>query len=750
MSGALRSANDKLQTLKSRRIQEGKRRQIENEKKEKIKADEKERKKREKEEKKQKDIDEGKLTRTQSVVKNVTEIKNKVLYGNFEEKYISIYGKGNVGDTTKLGTVWKQIHKVRIDDLNEIEEGVIINKLEKAGATAVDENNEDNGEVKRILPPYSDIDDESAEHIKNGEITYKSDIIIPYDNASDVYDLLKENKLNKNVELTDRINNFEKGDYIRLEQTEKDLTYYCYYIPVVIKARIRFAKIMKYYREKEISDEKERKTKEINEEKKARIEKNNEERDDIMKDYYAIEKSIEATDDILDDNSLLSFPLPYTKLSKAYCYIHPINVILYDKTIEHGLIWSKKNNVINNEDYVDINDFFEKKKDNDSPGIFKDSFNEEYEKSANKDIIDLSKYKKIVKIIKTHDFSQGNLYYKYEGNESTYVCEPTKFEKFDYKYKQRSFDKEAYFKTHQISDDLRKDKEKIRALQSVLDDKIFGMIDLAEKNIKFNKEKTYDRQIESDNLTEKYKNNAIYWASFVFLGYLKYLQDVFYAAIKTLFSSKWNNVMTGFVILIFIIILIFVGIGAGEEKKNEGPNKKPKEENKDFFAVIKSIPADMTNVYNSAIKLSSDVGNMMSNSRRTVNDIADAITGDDNSDDIDRPSVGDGRGGDNFIHFDNGESVDSKYSMKVTQIVPIINNINYDNSTTQLETINDTITLDVKDVSVNAGDARMFVPNCASNSNNYFDDKCKLIEHVLDSKVEIVKDSDYEQIKIND
>ena len=139
---------------------------------------------------------------------------------------------------------------------------------------------------------------------------------------------------------------------------------------------------------------------------------------------------------------------------------------------------------------------------------------------------------------------------------------------------------------------------------------------------------------------------------------------------------------------------------------------------------------------------------MMSNSRRTVNDIADAITGDDNSDDIDRPSLADGRGGDNFIHFDNGGNVVSKYSMKETQIVPIINNINYDGSATQLGAINDTIKLETKDVSVNAGDARMFVPDCTSNK--YFNNKCKLIEHDPDSKVVLDKDSDYEQIKIND
>jgi hypothetical protein len=66
-----------------------------------------------------------------------------------------------------------------------------------------------------------------------------------------------------------------------------------------------------------------------------------------------------------------------------------------------------------------------------------------------------------------------------------------------------------------------------------------------------------------------------------------------------------------------------------------------------------------------------------------------------------------------------------------------------------LETINNTITLDAKHVSVNAGEAQMFVPDCTSNIY-YFDNNCKLIEHDPDSKVVIDKDSDYEQIKIND
>jgi hypothetical protein len=726
MNEALRSVKDSNKIRQSRNIEDGKRKRIESELKKKRKAEEKEKKK-------QKDKDENKLTRFQSVVKNVREKKNKLVYGNFEEKYISLLGS-NVSDTTKYGTVWQQIHKVREDDYNEIEKEVIINKLEKAGAK-VEETDDSGGEVKRILPKQSAIDDESIKHIENGEITYKSYIIIPYSNAYEVYELLKENKLKENVTLKDdKIKNFEEGNYILLEQTENDLTYYCYYIPVIIKARIRFARIMKKI-EKE----------NIDKEKKAIIAKNNKERDDIMENFDAIMNSVKANDDILHDNVLLSVP-PYKKISHAYCYIHPINVILYDKTIEYGLIWRKNNNVIDNDDYVDISDFFDEKKDTNAFEIFKKNFESKYsEDSEDKDLIDLSECEEIVKLTKNYDFSQGNLYYK-NDETSTYVCEPTKF---DYKYKQGSFKEEEYFETHQISGDLMKDKENIEELQKKLNENILNVMGLAQQNIKFNEVNTYNRQFESDAKIEENKNKFLYYWAYVVLSYLKYVQDTIFAGIKTLFSSKWNNVMTGFLILIFIIVLIFVGISAGGEEKNEGPNKKPKEENKDFFAVIKSIPADMNNLYNSAMNFSSDIGNMMSNSRRTINDIAGAITGDDNSEDIDRPSLDDGRGGDNFIHFGIGDDpVNSKYSMKTVQIVPIINNINYDGSASQLAAIYDTIKLGVKDISVNAGEAQMYVPDCTSNK--YFDTNCELIEHDPDSKVKIVKDSDYEQIKITD
>ena len=724
--GRVKLQNERLNKDLQKRAEQRKIEKIE-------KAAAKERKKREKEKKKNKE--EGKLTSTQSAKKYVTDKANKAYYGNFQEKYISIYGEGKSDKDAKYGTVWQQIYSVRKDyldnDNNNTEQDEIDKILEQAGVT----------EKEKV-----EIDEKYADYIKDGKIrqkniTGKDYIIIPYENSESIYDLLIKGELDETTEPDEyNIREFKKGQYTRITQTKNDSEYYYYYIPVVIKEHVKFAKIMEYYQDKKNSNEKKREK----EEKAAEINENNKERYNIKNKFDETMKSINSVNDILHDNELLSF-LPCKKISKAYCYIHPINVILYDKTIEYGLIWRKNNNVIDNDDYVDIDYFFSLKKDTKAFDIFKKIFDNEY--SEDKYLIDLSEYKDIVEITKKYDFSQGNLYYKREETSTYYVCEPTKF---DYKYKQGSFDNEEYFKTHQISDNLKKDKENITALQEKINDNIHELIEKAGENIKFNKEKTSYRQIESDAKIEENKNKFFYYIFYVILSYLKYVQDTFFAGIKTLFSSKWNNVMTGFLILIFIIVLIFVGISAGEEEKNEGPNKKPKEENKDFFAVIKSIPADMNNVYNSAIKLSSDVTNMISNSRRTVNDIADAITGDDNSDDIDRHSLDDGRGGDNFIHFDNGGIVDSKYSMKGTQIDQKINNINYDGSPSQLTAINSTITLGTKDVSVNAGDARMFVPDCASNGNNYFDDKCKLIEHDPDSKVAIVKDSDYEQIKIND
>ena len=197
------------------------------------------------------------------------------------------------------------------------------------------------------------IDPASAKHIKDGKIRQKNIgkkdyIIIPYDNAELIYDLLIKGKLDKNTELKHYIvREFGEKDCIRLEKNVNDVIYYYYYIPVVIKEHVKFAKIMEHYQDKNNSSEKKRKK----EDKAAKINENNTLRYNNKKKFDETMKSINSVNDILHDNELLSFP-PCKKISQAYCYIHPINVILYDKTIEYGLIWSKNNNVIINDDYV--------------------------------------------------------------------------------------------------------------------------------------------------------------------------------------------------------------------------------------------------------------------------------------------------------------------------------------------------------------------------------------------------------------
>ena len=242
-------------TLQKARLNKELKKRAEQRKKEKIeKAAAKERKKREKEERRQKDIADGKLTRTQSAKKYLTDKSNKAYYGNFQEKYISIYGEGKSDKDAKYGTVWKQIYSVRKDyfdnDDDNTENEEIKNKLEQAGVTDV---------VK--------IEDKYADYIKYGKIrqkniTGKDYIIIPYENAEFMYELLIKGELDKNTKPDEyNIREFKQGEYTRITQTKNDLEYYYYYIPVVIKEHVRFAKIMKYYQDKENSDEKEKKKK---------------------------------------------------------------------------------------------------------------------------------------------------------------------------------------------------------------------------------------------------------------------------------------------------------------------------------------------------------------------------------------------------------------------------------------------------------------------------------------------------------
>ena len=235
MSGTLRRTGNTIK-VQNKRLNDNLQKRAEQRKIKKIeKAYAKEKKKEEKEKKKQKDIDEGVLTRTQSAKKYLTSKANKAYYGNFQEKYISIYGKGKSDNDAKYGTVWKQIYRVRKDylenDDDNTEQEEIKNKLEQAKVTEM-----------------VTIEDKYADYIKDGKIrqkniTDKDYIIIPYENAKLMYELLINGELDKNTEPDEyNIKEFKQGQYTRITQTKNDSEYYYYYIPVVIKEHVRFPK----------------------------------------------------------------------------------------------------------------------------------------------------------------------------------------------------------------------------------------------------------------------------------------------------------------------------------------------------------------------------------------------------------------------------------------------------------------------------------------------------------------------------
>lgn len=190
-----------------------------------------------------------------------------------------------------------------------------------------------------------------------------------------------------------------------------------------------------------------------------------------------------------------------------------------------------------------------------------------------------------------------------------------------------------------------------------------------------------------------------------------------------------------------------VVLGKGEnDSGNDGPNKKPKEENKDFISLLKSMPANINSAYADFNNFATNLGNMITNGRRAVNDFTEAITGDNIPEDLVRLKYDEdedkGRGGDNIIHFYNENDVISAYK-PIAKIIPKQNGIN---STGQINETN----FELK--SVPNGNGQLYKLDCDnSNTSNYFTKSCKLRkDYLLDTRFIKEPESDYEQIKIND
>lgn len=593
--------------------------------------------------------------------------------------------------------------------------------------------------------------------IRNVKRTFSNKkIVIPYSNIDENDFSVK--KLND--ELLKKFNNLDKV-YIEIEENG----ILNYYISVSIKKYIRYAIIM-YGKIK--NEEKAKKELEKEEKQKKLNAKKNE----------AKELLNSIGTDILGDNKIDAF-LPCSKLANAYCYIHPFNVILYERIIMHGLKWEKVNfDPSENDSYENIKDFFEKENVQ-IFNVIEKNFKVVYKslspqapapkealaakEKANvggkqigggTEVIDLTGIKEVRDIVYNagylNDFKSEKFYYIYKDNEINkyYIC---KNSKLDYRYNHKSWDwdKEEYYTENSIDKSgLQSNLNEIEKLNDNLTTKLDELKIMARENGEINKFKELERQDRSD---ERFNDNAGkfgYYTTLLFVHTAKYIQDTFLAGIKHLFITSWNNVITGFLILLFIILVIIMGValgGGGGGGGNDGPNKKPKEENKDFISLLKSMPANINSAYADFNNFAIDFGNMVTNGRRAVNDFTEAITGDNTPIDSVREQEKDGRGGDNIIHYNYGtDNVISAYE-PIAKIIPKQNGIN---STGQITSESDfgIITEQSAD-----GDELYKLKCDNQNISNYFTKSCKLRkDYSLDTRFIKEPESDYEQIKIND
>jgi hypothetical protein len=666
----------------------------------------------------------------------VSSVK-KTYFGKYEDEYLNSYGRDTNEDDID-GSAWIKVYDVSESDKDKPDEiekkiksvGLNINNQEKQ--SLIDDSSDSNIDI--LVKHIKEKKYVEKTGIRNASRTLKTkQIVIPYSNIDDD-DFDVKNLKN---EILNNLNNL-RDYYIEI----KENGILNYYISTPIKKYLRYAIVMR----SKNKDDKKKKDDLSKKEKQKKLDAKKSEAKELLDGIGT---------DILGDNKIDALP-PFSKLANAYCYIHPFNVILYEKNIMYGLKWEKVNfNPDENNLYKNIKDFFTE--NNDVPSF--DVIDEKIKyliKNGGSEVIDLSGFKEVKSIVYDaryfYDFKLEKFYYLYEdnGNNTYYIC---KNSILDYRYNHKSWDKHEYYNDNSIDKSgLENNLIAINNLNEKITSTLESLREKARENGEINKFKELERQDRSD---ERFNDNAGkfgYYTTQLFVYTAKYIQDTFLAGIKTLFIASWNNVITGFLILLFIILVIIMGVALGNGEgggENNGPNKKPKEENKDFISLLKSMPANINSAYADFNKFATDFGNMVTNGRRAVNDFADAMTGDNTPEDSVREEYPDkdGRGGDNIIHFNdivNGKEVVVSSYKPIAKIIPKQNGINsigqqISESDFSLKTVKNT-------------DSQLYELDCTnSETSKYFTKSCKLRkDYSLDTR--FIKDpkSDYEQIKIND
>ena len=229
-----------------------------------------------------------------------------------------------------------------------------------------------------------------------------------------------------------------------------------------------------------------------------------------------------------------------------------------------------------------------------------------------------------------------------------------------------------------------------------------------------------------------------------------YTSNTILSSIKTIFKTRFNDVITGFIIILFIVVMIF-GIKSKKSQNKkannsqqgvaaEGAEDSRNEDNEDIFTSLTNIPNNLSKALNTIYDTYNMMIDMFEQGERLSEDLANTFT-PQITNTIQREIYNDGRC-DNIYYYKDGEKSTSTFVPK------------------ELKFKTNSAEYTIKHTTENVEDASKFVLDCndidggddIDDGHNIVDNNCE-IKIYTDSSANSSENkiyTDYDKIKIKE
>jgi len=264
---------------------------------------------------------------------------------------------------------------------------------------------------------------------------------------------------------------------------------------------------------------------------------------------------------------------------------------------------------------------------------------------------------------------------------------------------------------------------------------------LSEKS-EINKKRKQEKEEEDlknlGNLTLNFSS----FATDLSINFTEYISNTILSSIKTMFATRWNDVITGFIIIIIIITLIFTATSKNKNKNNNKADYNPQnnvnnvkdtrdEGDGDIFTMLRNIPNSLNNSVNSITDTYKLIFDIFAQGERLSEDLASVMT-PQLSNTVSREIYDNDGRSDNIYYYINGVKSHSTFQPK---------NLNFKNNKNEY-------IVNYKTENINNSDK--FIINCDNiTDNKIFNKNCEIKIYENDSQNETIY-TDYDKIKIKE